>query len=295
MYDYYSHNPYKYDRQIIEGIGKFDFTQPKGLTDAQKQHPVQNFFDNPQNKFATANLGLGLLGTYGNNLEYERAYKDNMRRQPDLYTPIPYDKQSYNSYANDFYQAYEAGGEVGGQTDLWSHPSYSQEGDNDPLSFIDEMFKDTPEPIEEYPIFTPEMEQYIPKLSQPSSNVGDYAHNYLMSKGLPANVSAAVLGNLHQESQLNPMALGDNGASFGIAQWQGKRRKLLHEKYGLKPTLEQQLDYLISEPGESKVLSEMVNMSPEEGAVHFAKKYERPNPKYARYDKRQEYASRYGR
>lgn len=290
MYNYYAHNPYKYDRQIVEGLNQFDFSQPQGLTDAQKQHPVNTFFDNPQNRMATANLGLGLLSTYGNNLEYERAYKDNMRRPPDLYTPIPYDRNSYNSYASDFYQAYESGGEVGNQSDLWNHSDYSFFGDEDPLSFVDEMFKDVEEPQDQYPTFTPEMERYIPKALDKTTNVVDYAHNYYTSKGVPDHVSAAIIGNLRQESQLNPMAVGDNGTAHGIAQWRGPRLKELHARYGPNPTLDQQLDFVITEPKESKVIQDMYGMSAEEGAVYFAKKYERPNPKYAHYDKRQQYA-----
>jgi hypothetical protein len=296
MYDYYSHNPYRYEKQVLEGLTQFDFSAPETTSLDRGQQPsyLRNFWNNDENKLATANLGLGILGTIGNNLQYNREYKDSMRRRGDEYTQIPYDRNSYRSYATDFYQSYQTGGEV---TDLWSHPEYQDNPtEEDPFSVIDEMFKDYPQ--EEYqPEYKPSYQEYQPSYNQPqrraSDTTGQYMHNYLQSKGLPSNVAAAILGNLHQESGLNPNAVGDNGASYGLAQWQGNRRKQLHQRYGLNPSVEQQLDFLVSEPGESKVLEQMRNLSPEEGAMLFAKKYERPNPKYAHYDKRQQFASQY--
>lgn len=54
-----------------------------------------------------------------------------------------------------------------------------------------------------------------------SSENADYAMKYFMGKGLSPEQAAAVVGNLQQESgkDLNPSAVGDGGAAYGIAQW----------------------------------------------------------------------------
>lgn len=47
------------------------------------------------------------------------------------------------------------------------------------------------------------------------------AFNFFRQKGLPAPAAAGFVGSLMQESgpSLDPTAVGDNGASFGIGQW----------------------------------------------------------------------------
>jgi hypothetical protein len=44
----------------------------------------------------------------------------------------------------------------------------------------------------------------------------------------PAQV-AGIIGNLQHESSLDPNAVGDNGTSFGLAQWRGDRLNALHD------------------------------------------------------------------
>lgn len=75
--------------------------------------------------------------------------------------------------------------------------------------------------------------------------------NFLKGKGLSDNQVSAVMGNLEQESQLDPKAVNSSSGAFGIAQWMGSRKAgldALAKKKGKKNTdLDVQLDYLWSE------------------------------------------------
>ena len=51
------------------------------------------------------------------------------------------------------------------------------------------------------------------------------AMKFFTSKGLSYHQAAGIVGNLMQESNLNTSIKGDGGKSFGIAQWNGDRRK----------------------------------------------------------------------
>lgn len=122
------------------------------------------------------------------------------------------------------------------------------------------------------------------------------AHQHYVNKGLPEHVSAGIVGNLMQESGLNPHVKGDNGKATGIAQWHPDRFKGLTswaEREKRNPyDLTTQLDYILEEPGEGqKVLQKLLQTtSAEEAAVIFSNTYERPNKKFAANDKRAGYA-----
>lgn len=74
------------------------------------------------------------------------------------------------------------------------------------------------------------------------------AFNYFVGKGLTAIQSAAIVGNMMQESHVNPKATNPSSGAHGIAQWLGGRLTKLKEfasQHG-KPVddLALQLDYL---------------------------------------------------
>ena len=50
------------------------------------------------------------------------------------------------------------------------------------------------------------------------------AFNFFVSKGIPAIKSAAIVGNLQQESNVEPRALNSSSGAYGIAQWLGGRK-----------------------------------------------------------------------
>lgn len=77
--------------------------------------------------------------------------------------------------------------------------------------------------------------------------VYDKIWDYLTDKkGIPQTQAIGILSNIAAESGGDTEALGAAG-DFGIQQWLGPRKKELQRRYGKKPTLTQQLDYLVDE------------------------------------------------
>lgn len=77
--------------------------------------------------------------------------------------------------------------------------------------------------------------------------VYDEIWDYLTEKkGIPQTQAVGILANIAAESGGDTEALGAAG-DFGIQQWLGPRNKELQRRYGKKPTLTQQLDYLVDE------------------------------------------------
>lgn len=77
--------------------------------------------------------------------------------------------------------------------------------------------------------------------------VYDEIWDYLTEKkGIPQTQAVGILANIAAESGGDAEALGAAG-DFGIQQWLGPRKKELQRRYGKKPTLTQQLDYLVDE------------------------------------------------
>lgn len=77
--------------------------------------------------------------------------------------------------------------------------------------------------------------------------VYDEIWDYLTEKkGIPQTQAIGILSNIAAESGGDTEALGAAG-DFGIQQWLGPRKKELQRRHGKKPTLTQQLDYLVDE------------------------------------------------
>lgn len=77
--------------------------------------------------------------------------------------------------------------------------------------------------------------------------VYDEIWDYLTDKkGIPQTQAIGILSNIAAESGGDTEALGAAG-DFGIQQMLGPRKKELQRRYGKKPTLTQQLDYLVDE------------------------------------------------
>lgn len=77
--------------------------------------------------------------------------------------------------------------------------------------------------------------------------VYDEIWDYLTDKkGIPQTQAIGILSNIAAESGGDTEALGTAG-DFGVQQWLGPRKKELQRRYGKKPTLTQQLDYLVDE------------------------------------------------
>ncbi|GAB3975779.1 hypothetical protein GCM10028806_34100 [Spirosoma terrae] len=115
------------------------------------------------------------------------------------------------------------------------------------------------------------------------STTAQQAYQYLQKKhGLAPHVAAGIVGNLMQESSLNTRAVGDGGKARGLAQWHPDRWAGVvnaARQAGVDPyDTNFQLDYILSEPGESARMLKRVGATktPEEAAYAFAHSYERP-------------------
>lgn len=106
---------------------------------------------------------------------------------------------------------------------------------------------------------------------------------YLMSLGYSKQNASGIAGNIFIESRYDPLAIGDNGQSFGLAQWHKSRWERLNEwakQNNKNPnTFQGQLDYLDwelknTEKNAYKKLLESKTVY--ESAYNFAKYFERP-------------------
>ena len=83
------------------------------------------------------------------------------------------------------------------------------------------------------------------------SDTAEKIWNYFTSQGFSKEATAGVMGNLQQESGLNPEIVGSNGRPYGLAQWLGSRRTNLEKQAkekGVKLSdIKYQLDFLIEE------------------------------------------------
>lgn len=75
----------------------------------------------------------------------------------------------------------------------------------------------------------------------------EYAYKFYLNRGYSPQHSAAIVGNLISESNLNTTILGkaDTKGSRGVAQWHSERLDKLKEKYGTEWTnFDNQLDFV---------------------------------------------------
>jgi hypothetical protein len=106
---------------------------------------------------------------------------------------------------------------------------------------------------------------------------------YLIGKGYSKANASGIAGNIYVESRYNPLAVGDNGFSFGLAQWHKSRWEKLNEwakKNSINPnTIQGQLEYLDWElkNTETNAYKKLIeSKTPYDSAFNFAKYFERP-------------------
>lgn len=125
----------------------------------------------------------------------------------------------------------------------------------------------------------------------------------LTAKGYPPHIAAGLTGNIQQESGFDTAAVGDNGNSFGMAQWNGPRKAALMEfaqQSGMDPaSMDAQIAFLHHEMSgpESSARDAIMSAPDAETAARVAsEKFWRPG--VPMNDKRAAYASdamaRYG-
>lgn len=127
-------------------------------------------------------------------------------------------------------------------------------------------------------VTTPEKVQTTLDANETAKTIINYLKDNL---GLTDEQAAGVVGNLYVESgNFNLSASGDNGTSFGLAQWHNERKEALFKHAGTRtPSLEQQLSFLAHElrTTESNALKKLKESTTvEESSMAFAKYFERP-------------------
>ena len=206
---------------------------------------VQNsrtFGDNLKaNLPALGYTAMGLIGTAAKNNRMQQENKYNQQRYQralnDSYIPSSYDPYAYNPTGY-----YGQVGDVVENDDLWNYipqREVKQQEESQPIENENEFHlsrilnerraKRAQNRREEEPEY--DLESLRPSsvsVSGDSMTRAKQARDYLISKGLPKENASAIVGNLLQESQLKTTVLGDGDASFGIAQWNGDRRRNLH-------------------------------------------------------------------
>ena len=135
---------------------------------------------------------------------------------------------------------------------------------------------------------------YKPTMEK-ATNKKNQIIQYFVNKGLTVNQARGIYGNIMQESGGNiSIVSGDGYNSYGIAQWTGPRKVALFNRYGTHPTLQQQLDFIWEELNTThrSALAGLRNSNTvEEATKVFMDKFERPNKKYANFERRLRYAN----
>lgn len=93
---------------------------------------------------------------------------------------------------------------------------------------------------------------------------------------------AGLIGNLIQESNLNPDIVNKSSGAYGLAQWLGNRKKALFKKYGNNPTFDQQLEFIWEELNTTErnaFLHLLTTKSYEDSTRSIMDKFERPSKK----------------
>lgn len=119
------------------------------------------------------------------------------------------------------------------------------------------------------------------------------AMEFFQSKGLNAHAAAGIVGNLMTESNLITDKIGDNGTSYGLAQWHDEKpgkgrwtnlKNFAKSKGTHESDLNTQLEFLWHELSEEKRFSGLINQlnnsrNSDEATLLFMNKFEVPSEK----------------
>ena len=105
------------------------------------------------------------------------------------------------------------------------------------------------------------------------------AFNYLISNGFTPQAASGVIGNLMQESQVNPRAIQPNGPGRGIMQWTEGARWADYKRWAGKRdiwSLATQLEWMMKEMRDYGVLSQIRSMkSVQDATLYFERTMEK--------------------
>jgi len=137
-------------------------------------------------------------------------------------------------------------------------------------------------------------------ITQTGPITSDQVISFFVGKGLTSEQSAAIAGNLFQESNLNPSAINKSSGAFGLAQWYKDRfdglKQFLSDKNMEISNPNGQLEYIWQElqTTESKAFRKFLLEKNIGGMVRsFARNYERMGVFEANMRKRISYAKQF--
>lgn len=109
---------------------------------------------------------------------------------------------------------------------------------------------------------------------------GSVIEDYLQAQGLTPDQASGVAAGIQAESGSNPNAVNPTSGAFGIGQWLGARQQALFARYGSNPSLQDQLDFLVSELNGGDVGGKAVlaQSSPLDTLTAYITKFMRPAP-----------------
>lgn len=123
-----------------------------------------------------------------------------------------------------------------------------------------------------------------------------YAYSWLVQNGFRPNAAAGIIGNLMQESGVNPRSNQAGGPGMGICQWsEGARWDSLLQwanQHGKNEfDLDTQLEFMVHEMKAYGILNKMKGMVNIASATRFFMDvFERPDPAYANFQGRLNFA-----
>jgi len=119
------------------------------------------------------------------------------------------------------------------------------------------------------------------KIYDSNKDVGLYIANYLIDNGFSKINASAITGNILVESKGDPLAIGDNGQSFGLSQWRDSRfTDLKGFTNGKWKSKDKQLSFLIHElKGKEKTAYKKLKETKglQESTIVFCNYYHRPS------------------
>lgn len=84
----------------------------------------------------------------------------------------------------------------------------------------------------------------FPASTAPSGGSRAEIEAYWRSRGYSADQARGITAGMYAESRLDPRAVNPTSGAFGVGQWLGSRKAELFRRYGSRPSLAQQLEFL---------------------------------------------------
>lgn len=124
---------------------------------------------------------------------------------------------------------------------------------------------------------------YPDKSSKAAPSTWDRVVSYFKAQGWTPEQATGIAANLQRESSMNPAAVGDGGAAYGIAQWHSDRQSLFKAWSGKDirgSTLEEQLAFIQRELPRNGGSQLAAAKTAREAAEVFSSLYERPKDRF---------------